>query len=111
EGVAAGTAGALIALVLLGLGKTVARSQFPAWIPTIALHGVAFGQVFWLVLLGITVGALGSAVAGRRFLEVSSARRGGLGQPVTEAGGNVARISAPIVTSARRTPSTVLTMW
>lgn len=70
EGVAAGVAGALIALVLLGLGKTVARSQFPAWIPTIALHGVAFGQVFWLVLLGITVGALGSAVAVRRFLEV-----------------------------------------
>jgi cell division transport system permease protein len=70
EGVAAGIAGALIALVLLGLGKTVARSQFPAWIPTIALHGVALGQVFWLVILGITVGALGSAVAVRRFLEV-----------------------------------------
>jgi cell division transport system permease protein len=70
EGVAAGLAGALIALVLLGLGKTVARAQFPTWIPTIALHGVALGQVFWLVVLGVTVGALGSAVAVRRFLEV-----------------------------------------
>ena len=69
EGVVAGVAGAVIALVLLGLGKTVARSQFPVWIPTTALHGVSLGQVLWLVVLGITVGALGSAVAVRRFLD------------------------------------------
>jgi cell division transport system permease protein len=69
EGVAAGVAGAVIALALLAIGKTVARSQFPVWIPTIALHGVGVGQGIWLITLGITVGALGSAVAVRRFLE------------------------------------------
>jgi cell division transport system permease protein len=70
EGIAAGTAGALIALLLLAAGKTLARSQIPAFIPTTALHGVAFGQTLWLVVLGIAVGAIGSAVAVRRFLEV-----------------------------------------
>lgn len=69
EGVAAGVAGAAIALLLLFAGKTLARSQVPAFIPTTALHGLAFGQTLWLVILGITVGALGSAVAVRRFLE------------------------------------------
>jgi cell division transport system permease protein len=69
EGVVAGVAGAAIATTLLWLGKSVARSQFPVWIPTTALHGVGFGQLVWLLLLGITVGALGSAVAVRRFLE------------------------------------------
>lgn len=70
EGIAAGVAGAVIALFLLAVGKSVARSQFPVWIPTTALHGLAVGQTLWLVILGITVGALGSAVAVRRFLEV-----------------------------------------
>lgn len=70
EGIAAGVAGAVIALFLLAVGKGIARSQFPVWIPTTALHGLAFGQTLWLVVLGITVGALGSAVAVRRFLEV-----------------------------------------
>jgi cell division transport system permease protein len=70
EGITAGLAGAIIALFLLGVGKSVARSQFPVWIPTTALHGVAFGQTVWLVAIGIVVGALGSAVAVRRFLEV-----------------------------------------
>jgi cell division transport system permease protein len=70
EGIVAGVAGAVIALVLLALGKSVARSQFPVWIPTTSLHGVAMGQILWLVVLGVTVGALGSAVALRRFLEV-----------------------------------------
>jgi cell division transport system permease protein len=70
EGITAGVAGAVIALFLLGVGKSVARSQFPVWIPTTALHGVALGQIVWLVVLGIVVGALGSAVAVRRFLEV-----------------------------------------
>lgn len=69
EGVAAGTAGAVIALFLLGVGKSVARSQIPVFIPKVALHGVAFGQIFWLVLLGVSVGAAGAAVAVRRFLE------------------------------------------
>jgi cell division transport system permease protein len=69
EGVVAGVAGAIIALLLLGVGKSVARSQFPVWIPTTALHGVSVGQVVWLVVLGVTVGALGSAVAVRRFLD------------------------------------------
>lgn len=70
EGIVAGVAGAAIAFLLLLGVKTLARSQVPAFIPTTALHGVALGQTLWLVLLGITVGALGSAVAVRRFLEV-----------------------------------------
>jgi cell division transport system permease protein len=70
EGIAAGVAGAIIALLLLGLGKSVARSQIPVFIPTSALGAVGLGQIFWLVLLGISVGALGSAVAVRRFLEI-----------------------------------------
>lgn len=70
EGITAGVAGAVIALFLLGVGKSIARSQFPVWIPTTALHGVAIGQTLWLVALGIVVGALGSALAVRRFLEV-----------------------------------------
>jgi cell division transport system permease protein len=69
EGVTAGVFGAVIALFLLGIGKSIARTQFPVWIPTTALHGVAFGQIIWLVLVGIIVGALGSAVAVRRFLD------------------------------------------
>ncbi len=69
EGVTAGVFGAVIALLLLGVGKSIARTQFPVWIPTTALHGVALGQILWLVIVGITVGALGSAVAVRRFLE------------------------------------------
>jgi cell division transport system permease protein len=69
EGIAAGVAGAAIALVLVGVIKTLARRVLPPWIPTIALHGVARGQIIWLVLIGIIVGALGSAVAVRRFLE------------------------------------------
>jgi cell division transport system permease protein len=70
EGIAAGVAGAVIAVLLLMAGKALARSQVPAFIPTTALNGVAFGHTVWLVILGITVGALGSAVAVRRFLEV-----------------------------------------
>jgi cell division transport system permease protein len=69
EGIAAGVAGAGIALVLVGVIKTLARRVLPPWIPTIALHGVARGQIIWLLLIGIIVGALGSAVAVRRFLE------------------------------------------
>jgi cell division transport system permease protein len=70
EGITAGVAGAIIALFLLAVGKSIARSQFPVWIPTTALHGIAFGQTLWLVVLGVVVGALGSALAVRRFLEV-----------------------------------------
>jgi len=69
EGISTGLAGAVIALFLLAVGKRIARSQFPVWIPTTALHGVALGQVLWLVILGMVVGAIGSAVAMRRFLE------------------------------------------
>jgi cell division transport system permease protein len=70
EGIAAGVTGALISLVMLAVGKEVVRSQIPPFIPTTALHGVALGQIVWLLTLGIVVGALGSAVAVRRFLEV-----------------------------------------
>jgi cell division transport system permease protein len=72
EGVAAGVAGAGVALLLLVAGKSVLKTQFPIWIPTSAL-GVGLdqmlGQIVTLVLIGIVVGALGSAVAVRRFLE------------------------------------------
>ncbi len=70
EGIATGVGGAGIALLLLAIGKRIARSQFPVWIPTTALHGVGLGQIMSLVILGIIVGAAGSAVAVRRFLEV-----------------------------------------
>jgi cell division transport system permease protein len=70
EGIAAGVVGAIISLLLLGIGKSIARSQFPVWIPTTALHSVTIGQLLWLLILGIGVGSLGAAVAVRRFLEV-----------------------------------------
>jgi cell division transport system permease protein len=72
EGVAAGVAGAIIAILLLALGKTLARSfvSHIALVPTVALHGVAIGQWIVLIVVGIVVGAAGAAVAMRRFLEV-----------------------------------------
>ncbi len=72
EGVAAGVAGAAVALLLVMAGKAVVKTRIPIWIPTSALGigpGEMMGQIFWLVLLGIVVGALGSAVAVRRFLD------------------------------------------
>lgn len=72
EGVAAGVAGAGVALLLVVAGKAVVKTRIPIWIPTSALGigpGEMMGQIFWLVLLGIVVGALGSAVAVRRFLD------------------------------------------
>jgi cell division transport system permease protein len=72
EGVAAGVAGAAVALLLLVAGKSILKTQFPIWIPTTAL-GIGFdqmfGQILALVAIGVIVGALGSAVAVRRFLE------------------------------------------
>ena len=70
EGVVAGVGGAIVALVLLALGKSLAKSQIPPFIPKGALASVTLGQTVWLVVLGIVVGALGSAVAVRRFLDV-----------------------------------------
>jgi cell division transport system permease protein len=71
EGIAAGVAGAVIAILLLALGKTLARGAVShmVLIPTVALHGVAIGQWIVLIVVGIVVGAAGSAVAMRRFLD------------------------------------------
>jgi cell division transport system permease protein len=72
EGIAAGIAGAAIAILLVMGAKAVVKGRIPIWIPTSAL-GIGFdqmfGQIMWVVLLGIVVGALGSAVAVRRFLD------------------------------------------
>jgi cell division transport system permease protein len=70
EGIVAGVAGALISLAMVAGVKELVRSQVPPFIPTTALHGVAAGQFLVLITLGVVVGALGSAVAVRRFLEV-----------------------------------------
>jgi cell division transport system permease protein len=72
EGIAAGVAGAAVALLLVMGGKAIVKGRMPIWIPTTAF-GIGLdqmaGQVIWLVLLGVVVGALGSAVAVRRFLD------------------------------------------
>jgi cell division transport system permease protein len=68
EGVVAGVVGAVVALALLYVGKLVGRTMLPVWIPTGPLHGVDVGQLLTLVLLGVGLGAIGSAVALRRFL-------------------------------------------
>ena len=69
EGVTAGVVGAAIALGLLAVAKIGARSALPLWIPKTGLSGIGIGQIFWLSMVGIIVGAVGSAVAMRRFLE------------------------------------------
>jgi cell division transport system permease protein len=72
EGVAAGIAGATVAVLLLVAGKSLVKTQLPIWLPTGALGiglGQMAGQIIALALIGIVVGALGSAVAVRRFLE------------------------------------------
>jgi len=70
EGVVAGVLGATVALLLLALVKIGAKSAIPVWIPHTGLSGVGLGQIIWLALVGIIVGAAGSALAVRRFLEV-----------------------------------------
>jgi cell division transport system permease protein len=69
EGIFAGVGGALVALGFLTAGKALVRPRIPTFIPTAALHGVDPVQVAWLVLLGTSIGAIGSAVAMRRFLD------------------------------------------
>jgi cell division transport system permease protein len=71
EGLTAGIGGAIVALLLLAGAKSLARGFVPPLLfPTATLHGVAFGQVVVLLAVGMIVGAAGSAVAVRRFLEV-----------------------------------------
>lgn len=70
EGVAQGVLGAAVALILLSIGKWGVRQVIPPLIPTSVLTGVDFGQILWLVLLGVSIGAIGSTVALRRYLEV-----------------------------------------
>lgn len=69
EGVTAGVIGAFIALALLAAGKLLARTMLPVWIPTGPLHGMDLKQIGSLVVLGVSIGAIGSMVALRRFLE------------------------------------------
>jgi cell division transport system permease protein len=71
EGLTAGVAGAVISMLVLAVGKAFVKSRvLPIWFPTKGLGAITLGQGITLTLLGIIVGAIGSAVAVRRFLEV-----------------------------------------
>jgi cell division transport system permease protein len=70
EGIVTGLIGAAAALVLLTGAKAVAAGAMPIFMPTTALEGLPWQQVFWLSALGVLVGVLGSALAMRRFLDV-----------------------------------------
>lgn len=68
EGIVQGVIGATGAILVLRAGAWFVREQLPQWIPTAGLH-VGPVEMLWLLLLGVSIGALGSAVALRRFLE------------------------------------------
>lgn len=70
EGLVEGLIGAVIALVLLTVGKSLVRGALPVFIPTGQLASADPVRMAWLVFLGMTIGVLGSAVALRRYLEV-----------------------------------------
>jgi cell division transport system permease protein len=71
EGLTAGLAGAVISLFVLAVAKAFIKTRLlPIWFPHKGLGAVTLGQGVTLTLLGIIVGAIGSAVAVRRFLEV-----------------------------------------
>lgn len=70
EGLVQGLIGAVIALVLLTIGKSFVRGALPVFIPTGQLGSADPVRMAWLVFLGMAIGVLGSAVALRRYLEV-----------------------------------------
>ncbi|MFL5955403.1 MAG: cell division protein FtsX [Gaiellaceae bacterium] len=72
EGLFCGIAGSLLAIFLLAVGKAVA---LPAILPRLSgdsdVHGLAFPLVALMLLgAGLAIGALGSALTIRRFLQV-----------------------------------------
>lgn len=70
EGLIEGLAGAVIALGLLAVGKSLVQGALPVFIPTGPLAGTNVVRMIWLLVLGMSIGVLGSAVALRRYLEV-----------------------------------------
>ncbi|HVE90701.1 MAG TPA: permease-like cell division protein FtsX [Actinomycetota bacterium] len=70
EGVAVGIAGTVLAMLLLSVAKSFILKWLPPFIPTAALRGVDVVQMFWLLVLGSVIGALGSSVALRKYLNV-----------------------------------------
>lgn len=70
EGLVEGLAGAVIALVLLAVGKSFVQGALPVFIPTGELASTDPVRMAWLLFLGMAIGVLGSAVALRRYLEV-----------------------------------------
>jgi cell division transport system permease protein len=72
EGLVCGLAGSILAVILLVLGKTVA---LPAILPHIGggsdVHAIAFSlNALLLVVAGLVLGAAGSGLTMRRFLQV-----------------------------------------
>ena len=70
EGLICGFAGALLAVILLLVGKEVALPEL-GWFDDPDVHSLAFGlNALILIGLGLLLGAAGSAVTLRRFLRV-----------------------------------------
>jgi cell division transport system permease protein len=69
EGIAQGIVGAVVALGLLTVAKSIIRAILPIWIPSAPLAGIDVAQTIWMVVLGLSIGAVGSMFALRRFLE------------------------------------------
>jgi cell division transport system permease protein len=70
EGLITGFIGALLAIILLLVGKEVALPHF-GWFDDPGVHAIAFGlNALILVGLGLLLGAAASAVTLRRFLRV-----------------------------------------
>jgi cell division transport system permease protein len=72
EGLICGVAGSLLAIFFLVLGKAIA---LPAILPHLSgdseVHAMAFPMVaLWLLLTGLALGAVGSGLTIRRFLQV-----------------------------------------
>lgn len=69
EGLVEGLIGAIVALVLLAIGKSLVQGALPVFIPTGQLSSTDPVRMAWLLFLGMAIGVLGSAVALRRYLE------------------------------------------
>jgi cell division transport system permease protein len=70
EGLICGFFGALLAVILLLVGKEVALPEL-GWFDDPDVHAIAFGlNALILIALGLLLGAAGSAVTLRRFLKV-----------------------------------------
>ncbi|HVL81992.1 MAG TPA: permease-like cell division protein FtsX [Actinomycetota bacterium] len=70
EGIAVGVVGAGVALGILSAAKYAIKQFLPPFIPTPFLQVADARHILWLVLLGSLIGAVGSSVALRRYLDV-----------------------------------------